>query len=691
MKPNHFFDHRTATHGSDFRPSTQNLKSSEIIYLPIRRLLHIKMTIRRGCTTRPTTSTTSCGTSSSSVRCFLLVVTAAWFGRGGSFTEGALSSLPVTTASDFSSIFDLLEPPNSVPPGVLHVAAHDDDDDGDDLLIGGHRRSLAKACPKPLQCTPALYFSTLAVGPTETAHYDKFPYTSGDSTVCRQPNDSVITLGDLSEDCRQVVYNVTFELVFPSGSKQTRAEPKIQGRPFTVFGKASSGAGRGWIGRRLPLGEYFLTVSVWGEGNCVLHRRVYRFVYEDTPCLETVQPPCWTVQGLPNLPNDTRVALRNASSYQSRAYNWVLGNRRRFRLQDPRRCISEMTHVFAIYTTLLDNYHGANQFSLGSSRRDLEKQLKGCSWGATFPCIRGIGLEWRHSPRPLPMEFFLATKLEQFFATLYFVESSFPPDPTQPLIGTLPTEIARLSRLCLLYFSKADSGVVDQEGDYRKASLVAGTLPTELGLLTNLRELYIDGQAQVSESIPTEIGRMSSLEDLAIDSAAKLNCTLPKELWLLSSLTALSFRDVSLQGTIPSELGSLTKLQFLVLGANSLQGTIPSEVGGLTKLYYLDLADNLLQGTIPSEFGRLTKLRDLYLGHNSLQGVIPREFSKLQTKLRDVELHGNNITPGVLPCLSETYLRVDCRDDLNWTCQVNCTCLFQLNCNRCVRQLICGD
>ena len=101
------------------------------------------------------------------------------------------------------------------------------------------RRSLAKNCVVPLQCTPALYFSTVRVGPTESKHYDKFPFGKGDSSVCQIDGPSVIALGNLSANCYRVVDNVKLDFAGPGGFRKTRVVTKIRRTPFTVFGKTA--------------------------------------------------------------------------------------------------------------------------------------------------------------------------------------------------------------------------------------------------------------------------------------------------------------------------------------------------------------------------------------------------------------------------------------------------------------------
>ena len=197
-------------------------------------------------------------------------------------------------------------------------------------------RSLEKKCLVPLQCTPVLYFSTSSVGPTETAHYDKFPFGKGDATVCQKYDAAtVITVAGLSAACRWVIDTVEITFTSPLDFQDVhRVDKKVRGRPFTVFGDRDGGVG--WNGVYLTTGEYTVELLFRGAGDCVLSTTLYRFFVKDTRCLRTVLPPCNSVLNLPNLPKSTLAALKNSSSPQFRAYKWVLAIRNRLQVKASR-------------------------------------------------------------------------------------------------------------------------------------------------------------------------------------------------------------------------------------------------------------------------------------------------------------------------------------------------------------------
>ena len=95
------------------------------------------------------------------------------------------------------------------------------------------------------------------------------------------------------------------------------------------------------------------------------------------------------------------------------------------------------------------------------------------------------------------------------------------------------------------------------------------------------------------------------------------------------SVVGLDLSDNGLAGTFPPELGYLSNLERLFLSGNQLSGPIPLELGDLSNLELLGLFDNRLSGTIPSELGNLANLEYMSLGRNQLSGTIPAELGNL--------------------------------------------------------------
>ena len=132
-----------------------------------------------------------------------------------------------------------------------------------------------------------------------------------------------------------------------------------------------------------------------------------------------------------------------------------------------------------------------------------------------------------------------------------------------PLGGTIPTELGRLTRLRRLWIHSSN---------------LTGTIPSELANMANLGTLNLRGNG-LTGSIPTELGRMSGLQDLLL-------------------------HDNQLTGNIPTQLGDLSSLRRLWLSNNLLSGSIPSALGNLSSLQQLNLHTNNLSGNIPSQLSQ---------------------------------------------------------------------------------------
>jgi Leucine-rich repeat (LRR) protein len=297
--------------------------------------------------------------------------------------------------------------------------------------------------------------------------------------------------------------------------------------------------------------------------------------------------------------------------------------------------------------------------------------------------------------------------------------------PNNNLTGTLPAEIADLSRLQLLRIGT----------DFNPTNKITGNIPAEIGSLINLTELNLSGNTlsgsipttignlenllilrlsinQLSGSIPPEIFNLSNLTILNLSqnqlsgnisplignlnnltslnlSANQLSGTIPDEIWSLTSLNFLSLFNNQLSGVIPPAIGNLTNLTTLSLVGNQLSGSLPPEIGNLSNLTFLQLSNLQLSGSLPAEIGNLTALRDFFISNNQLSGELPAAIGNL-SQLRRVWLNNNQFT-GVLPStfanLSElTEFRInnnfiEALPDLSALVNLNGTTNFQIQNN----------
>ncbi len=146
--------------------------------------------------------------------------------------------------------------------------------------------------------------------------------------------------------------------------------------------------------------------------------------------------------------------------------------------------------------------------------------------------------------------------------------------PASNLIGSIPPELSRLSRLETLNLER---------------NTLAGPIPPELGELRNLKTLVL-GVNDLTGPIPPELGDLSSLVDLRL-------------------------RRNELAGPIPPELSNLSSLRRLGLNQNLFTGSIPLGFLRLQRLQFFHFADNggLCVSGSP-EFAEWLERRDVYDG-----------------------------------------------------------------------------
>ncbi|KAL3032354.1 hypothetical protein AAZX31_02G079400 [Glycine max] len=106
-----------------------------------------------------------------------------------------------------------------------------------------------------------------------------------------------------------------------------------------------------------------------------------------------------------------------------------------------------------------------------------------------------------------------------------------------------------------------------------------------------------------------------------------------------------------LSGKIPTSLGILVKLEALVLGNNSLMGELPSTLKNCSNLIMLDVGENRLSGPIPSWIGEnMQQLIILSMRVNHFTGNLPFQLCYLK-HIQLLDLSRNNLSKGIPTCL----------------------------------------
>jgi Leucine-rich repeat (LRR) protein len=136
---------------------------------------------------------------------------------------------------------------------------------------------------------------------------------------------------------------------------------------------------------------------------------------------------------------------------------------------------------------------------------------------------------------------------------------------------------------------------------------LTGAVPPALGNLSNLQELYLQGN------------KLTVLDPNIYSGFA-------------TTLSSLNLAENPWNVPIPTEIGSLRILQALNLSYGGYTGPIPSVLGQLGQLEVLDLSHNNLSGEVPVELGALmTSLTSVNVSFNGLTGSLPPEWVKFLT------------------------------------------------------------
>jgi len=143
-------------------------------------------------------------------------------------------------------------------------------------------------------------------------------------------------------------------------------------------------------------------------------------------------------------------------------------------------------------------------------------------------------------------------------------------------------------------------------------------------------------------------------------SDAELIGPIPPELLLLTELRELDLDGSFFSGPIPEFVGTgWPSLAELDLSFNALTGGIPSSLGesdASHRIQELELHHNELSGPLPPAIGLMPRLRELELGANAFTGSVPREWVALGDTLSAFEIHDNIIFGPLYPLASARSL-----------------------------------
>lgn len=154
---------------------------------------------------------------------------------------------------------------------------------------------------------------------------------------------------------------------------------------------------------------------------------------------------------------------------------------------------------------------------------------------------------------------------------------------------------------------------------------LTGSLSEKLGQLTNLTDLYLNGNKQFGGNIPSAIGQLKKLVSINVAQTA-VGGPIPQSLTGCESLKNFMAYSAGFTGEIPDFWDQLPTIGVLQLYDNpGLEGPIPATIGTLKSATGIQLKNCNLTGNIPASFGGLEKCGNLQLNGNKLSGVVPAE------------------------------------------------------------------
>ncbi|KAL7575949.1 hypothetical protein ACA910_000744 [Epithemia clementina (nom. ined.)] len=374
-----------------------------------------------------------------------------------------------------------------------------------------------------------------------------------------------------------------------------------------------------------------------------------------------------------NASPESEANLRNESSPQYAAYEWLVGNDY-LNSYDEVRVVQRFalsTLYFALNGTSweqddlwLSNEHECLWFSrvqdpCGSQRRNLRNHKSSLVFKHLALYLNGL-------QGTVPLELGLLTNLESI---------DLSGGTSQVLVGKLrgrlPSELRKLVELkeLRLAFNEIEGPVPDFLAHLAQIQVLdlsnnklEGSLPTFLGGLQELAEIKVAANF-LSDSIPETMFSATALKRVELQGNQLIG-PIPESLQNLSALQYLNLDDNMLT-YLPSEIRYVQSLEYLSINNNRLRGRLTKEVGKLRLLKTLQLSNNTLSGTLPRELQNLESLRDvLDLSHNNFSGYIPPEYSQINNGgLRIMRLNGNRLIGDVPDSFQSLFnleeLRVD--------------------------------
>jgi hypothetical protein len=163
-----------------------------------------------------------------------------------------------------------------------------------------------------------------------------------------------------------------------------------------------------------------------------------------------------------------------------------------------------------------------------------------------------------------------------------------------------------------------------------------------------LTSIYLGGTIQVpNKTLSSTIGNLSELQNLSLQNNHNLTGPIPPEIGNLINLKSLSTENCEFIGPLPPEMGNLYNLEQLTIGgyANaqflSHIGLIPTTFQNLNKLKIFYMSSTGIKDNLPGWFCMLDSIKRMNYCYNPSFGGILTDSVFLSNTLKEVELYYN--------------------------------------------------
>ena len=129
---------------------------------------------------------------------------------------------------------------------------------------------------------------------------------------------------------------------------------------------------------------------------------------------------------------------------------------------------------------------------------------------------------------------------------------------------------------------------------------LTGTITSSISNLVFLKRLWLQDN-DITTYQPT-LSSLTNLENLRLENNANLSGSLPADMGNMKSLLTISINHTQMNGVLPASIGDIEYLTSLDLSNNAFSGELPEKLGSNNNLSVLILKNNFFSGKIPDSY-----------------------------------------------------------------------------------------